>query len=45
MKDTARNVLAHNELVVHICDEDIITEVNETAAILSLTKVSWNELA
>ncbi|SDC72700.1 NADH-FMN oxidoreductase RutF, flavin reductase (DIM6/NTAB) family [Paenibacillus sp. CF095] len=34
MKDTARNVLAHQELVVHICDEAIITEVNETAAIL-----------
>ncbi|WP_339302764.1 flavin reductase family protein [Paenibacillus sp. FSL R5-0519] len=34
MKDTARNVLAHKELVVHICDEAIIAEVNETAAIL-----------
>ncbi|WP_434751447.1 flavin reductase family protein [Paenibacillus amylolyticus] len=34
MKDTARNVLAHKELVVHICDENIIEDVNETAAIL-----------
>ncbi|MGF6355625.1 flavin reductase (DIM6/NTAB) family NADH-FMN oxidoreductase RutF [Paenibacillus sp. 4624] len=34
MKDTARNVLAHNELVVHICDENIIEDVNETAALL-----------
>jgi flavin reductase (DIM6/NTAB) family NADH-FMN oxidoreductase RutF len=34
MKDTARNVLAHQELVVHICDESIIEEVNETAALL-----------
>ncbi|MDM5278094.1 flavin reductase family protein [Paenibacillus silvae] len=34
MKDTARNIIAHHELVVHICDEHIINEVNETAAIL-----------
>lgn len=34
MKDTARNVLARKELVVHICDESIVNDMNETAAIL-----------
>ncbi|MGC5771758.1 flavin reductase family protein [Paenibacillus pabuli] len=34
MKDTARNVLAGQELVVHICDESIALDMNETAAML-----------
>ncbi|MFC9708309.1 flavin reductase family protein [Paenibacillus sp. NPDC056933] len=34
MKDTARNVLAGKELVVHICDESIALDMNETAAML-----------
>ncbi|MFS0869468.1 flavin reductase family protein [Paenibacillus xylanilyticus] len=34
MKDTARNVIAGQELVVHICDESIVSEMNETAALL-----------
>ncbi|MDK8190758.1 flavin reductase family protein [Paenibacillus sp. UMB7766-LJ446] len=34
MKDTARNVLAMQELVVHICDEAIALDMNETAAML-----------
>lgn len=34
MKDTARNVLAMEELVVHICDEAIALDMNETAAML-----------
>lgn len=34
MKDTARNAIAGQELVVHICDESIVNEVNETAALL-----------
>ncbi|WP_440119097.1 flavin reductase family protein [Paenibacillus sp. QZ-Y1] len=34
MKDTARNVLARKELVVHICDESIVEDMNETAAML-----------
>lgn len=34
MKDTARNVLAGKELVVHICDESIVPDMNETAALL-----------
>ncbi|MGF9695810.1 MULTISPECIES: flavin reductase family protein [Paenibacillus] len=34
MKDTARNVIAGQELVVHICDESIVNEMNETAALL-----------
>lgn len=32
MKDTARNVLATNELVIHIVDESNVSNVNETAA-------------
>lgn len=32
MKDTARNVLATNELVIHIVDESNVSDVNETAA-------------
>ena len=32
MKDTARNALATNELVIHIVDEQNVTLVNETAA-------------
>lgn len=31
-KDTARNILAQKEFVVHIVDEDNVFEVNETAA-------------
>jgi flavin reductase (DIM6/NTAB) family NADH-FMN oxidoreductase RutF len=34
MKDTARNVLSGKELVVHICDEAIALDMNETAAML-----------
>ncbi|KOY15059.1 flavin reductase family protein [Paenibacillus xylanivorans] len=34
MKDTARNVLSGKELVVHICDESIALDMNETAAML-----------
>ncbi|USK68654.1 flavin reductase family protein [Peribacillus asahii] len=32
MKDTARNALKLKEFVVHIVDEDIVADVNETAA-------------
>lgn len=55
MKDTARNVIAGQELVVHICDESIVNEMNETAALLepheselertSLTKVPSSVVA
>lgn len=31
-KDTARNILATNELVIHIVDESNVTAVNETSA-------------
>ena len=31
-KDTARNILENKEFVVHIVDEEIITEVDKTAA-------------
>lgn len=34
MKDTARNALAKGELVIHIVDEDLVSQVNETAASL-----------
>lgn len=34
MKDTARNAITGQELVVHICDESIVNEMNETAALL-----------
>lgn len=34
MKDTARNAIEGKELVVHICDESIVNEMNETAALL-----------
>ncbi|WP_172197534.1 flavin reductase family protein [Saccharibacillus qingshengii] len=34
MKDTARNVTDTGELVVHICDENLVEEMNKTAAIL-----------
>lgn len=32
MKDTARNILTTNELVIHIVDESNVSDVNETAA-------------
>ncbi|MCQ4085297.1 flavin reductase family protein [Saccharibacillus sp. JS10] len=35
MKDTSRNVTDHQELVVHICDETLVEEMNRTAAMLS----------
>ncbi|WP_214701338.1 MULTISPECIES: flavin reductase family protein [unclassified Exiguobacterium] len=35
MKDTARNALRTNELVIHIVDETNVTHVNETAANLT----------
>lgn len=34
MKDTARNVTDTGELVVHICDENLVEEMNRTAALL-----------
>lgn len=34
MKDTARNVTDLGELVVHICDESLVEEMNRTAALL-----------
>ncbi|OWA37775.1 hypothetical protein B9G55_06970 [Saccharibacillus sp. O16] len=34
MKDTARNVTEQGELVVHICDESLVEEMNKTAAVL-----------
>ncbi|VEF46350.1 nitrilotriacetate monooxygenase component B [Bacillus freudenreichii] len=34
MKDTARNAIKNGELVVHISTEDIIEDINETAALL-----------
>ncbi len=33
-KDTARNAIENGELVVHISTEDIIEDINETAALL-----------
>lgn len=41
MKDTARNIKAMREFVVHIVDEENVREINETAASLSYGK---NEL-
>lgn len=35
LKDTARNLLATNEAVVHIVDEQLVKQMNETAASLS----------
>lgn len=37
-KDTARNIVALKEFVVHIVDESIVKQVNETAATLPLTE-------
>ncbi|RST57560.1 flavin reductase family protein [Siminovitchia terrae] len=34
MKDTARNAVANGELVVHISTENLIEDINETAALL-----------
>lgn len=34
MKDTARNAIANGELVVHISTEELIQDINETAALL-----------
>lgn len=34
MKDTARNAVRNGELVVHVSTEDIIEDINETAALL-----------
>ncbi|MFK3939951.1 flavin reductase family protein [Alkalihalobacillus sp. NPDC078783] len=35
MKDTARNVLKHKELVIHLTDEENLNDINATAASLS----------
>lgn len=35
MKDTARNILQNQELVVHIVDDSILAEMNQTAASLA----------
>ncbi|WP_054704530.1 flavin reductase family protein [Bacillus sp. JCM 19041] len=42
MKDTARNAIAHNELVIHVVSEDMVENMNETAATL---KADESELA
>lgn len=34
MKDTARNAIKNGEMVVHISTEDMIEDINETAALL-----------
>lgn len=49
MKDTARNVLANGELIIHIVSEDMVRDVNETAASLpknesELTKTDFHLL-
>ncbi|MBO0475769.1 flavin reductase family protein [Vagococcus sp. DIV0080] len=38
MKDTARNILAKKEAVIHIADEENIQNINETAANLESTE-------
>lgn len=38
MKDTARNILAKKEAVIHIADEENIQSINETAANLEPTE-------
>lgn len=38
MKDTARNILAKKEAVIHIADEENIQNINETAANLEPTE-------
>ena len=38
MKDTARNILANKEAVIHIADEENIQNINETAANLEPTE-------
>ena len=38
MKDTARNILAKKEAVIHIADEENIQNINETAANLKPTE-------
>lgn len=38
MKDTARNALQTNELVIHVVDESNVFDVNETAANLAATE-------
>ena len=38
MKDTARNILANKEAVIHIADEENIQNINETAANLKPTE-------
>lgn len=35
LKDTARNIIAKKQFVIHIVDEDIVAAVNETAARLA----------
>lgn len=32
IKDTARNILATNELVIHLVDDDVVESMNKTAA-------------
>ncbi|UTR06372.1 flavin reductase family protein [Alkalihalobacillus sp. LMS6] len=34
MKDTARNVVTHKELVIHVVDESLVEAMNQTAATL-----------
>ncbi|MBP1046379.1 flavin reductase family protein [Enterococcus sp. BWM-S5] len=35
MKDTARNILENHELVIHLVDDQVLAEMNQTAASLS----------
>ncbi|WP_086349788.1 flavin reductase family protein [Candidatus Enterococcus clewellii] len=34
MKDTAKNILQNQEMVIHIVDDDVLAEMNQTAATL-----------
>ncbi len=38
MKDTANNIYANGEFVVHIVDEDNVSQINQTAASLPAEK-------
>src|SRR5690625_289867 len=44
MKDTSRNIMRQKEFVIHIVDEDIVHNMNKTAASLARSEEHTSEL-
>ena len=43
IKDTARNLLQQKEGVIHLVNDKVLAEMNQTSASYLLTKVSWQK--